>query len=188
MLKKTITYEDFDENKVTDTLYFNITKTEIGENLYLIESFDNLQDMFKVKHNLSTVEITTILEFVKTLMKLSYGLKSPDGKSFEKSDELWRKFTQTAAYDAFTFSLFENPEEANDFMIGIFPKDLLASAKLQIAASEAGNVNDTVLSPVLRPPTQDHMEKQLPVVRPPVNEKAELEARLAVLNAKTDAE
>lgn len=177
MLKKTITYDDFDENKVTDTLYFNITKTEISEHLDLVDSFEDLQKIFKEKHELVVPEIQRILDFVKTLMKLSYGIKSPDGKSFEKSDELWRKFTLTAAYDAFTFSLFENPDEANEFMTGIFPKDLLASAQTQIDSG-------AILS---RPVPQDHQEKQLTVVKPH-DEEAELEARLATLKAAKNNE
>lgn len=181
MLKKTITYEDFDDNTVTDTLYFNITKTELSENFHLIEKFESLQKIFEVKHDLPMEEIQQILDFVKTLMKLSYGIKSSDGKSFEKSHELWTKFTQTAAYDTFTFSLFENPEEANDFMIGIFPKDLIAQAKLQAVPS----TNVELPGTPTRPPTQDHQEKQLTVVRPD-NERAELEARLAALNAEAD--
>lgn len=31
MLKKDITYTDFDDNKCTDTFYFNLTKTEVVE-------------------------------------------------------------------------------------------------------------------------------------------------------------
>jgi hypothetical protein len=137
MLKRTITFEDFDENPAVETLYFNITKTEIGEHLDLVESFEDLKKMFEgEKRELSTKEVERILKFVKTLMRLSYGIRSEDGKSFAKSDEIWTKFTQTAAYDAFTFSLFENPNEANDFMIGIFPKDLIAAAQTQMNATE----------------------------------------------------
>lgn len=137
MIKRTITFEDFDENPATETLYFNITKTEISEHLNLIESFEGLQKMFEgEERTLSTNEVQEIVDFVKTLMKLSYGIRSADGKSFTKSDELWLKFTQTAAYDAFTFSLFEHPEEANDFMLGIFPKDLVASAQAQMKTTE----------------------------------------------------
>jgi hypothetical protein len=176
MLKKTITYEDFDENKVTDTLYFNVTKTELSANLNLVKSFEGLQEMFQEKHDLSTEEIMVIFNFVQTLMRLSYGIKSPDGKSFEKSEALWLKFMNTAAYDAFTMSLFENPQEANDFMIAIFPKELLAQAKLQMAAGDKTG----------RPVPLDHQEKQLSVVKP-VDERAALEARLASLNAEADA-
>src|ERR1035437_4901747 len=111
MIKRTITFEDFDGNSATETLYFNITKTEISERLNLIENFEGLQKMFEgeEERTLTTSEVQEIFDFVKTLMKLAYGIRSADGKSFEKSDELWLKFTQTAAYDAFTFSLFEHP-------------------------------------------------------------------------------
>lgn len=162
MLKKTISFEDFDENPATETLYFNITKTEISEHLDLINEFEKLKKLFDGDERvLVMAEVQIILDFVKILMKLSYGIRSEDGKSFSKSDEIWTKFTQTAAYDAFTFSLFENPEEANAFMIGIFPKNLLEMAKAQIETDPAvsGTVNlptEASVTPIL-PPTRKEL-------------------------------
>jgi hypothetical protein len=132
MLKKTISYTDYNDENAVDTFYFNLSKAELSENLDLIESFEGLQKMFEEQHDLSVPEIEIIFAFVKRLMRMSYGIRTMDGKGFAKSDEIWTSFTQTAAYSALLFSLFENPQEANDFMIGIFPKDLIDSAQKQI--------------------------------------------------------
>ena len=73
MIKRTITFEDFDENHATETLYFNITKTEISKHLSLIESFEDLKKIFGgEKRDLSMDEVQRVFDFVQTLMKLSY--------------------------------------------------------------------------------------------------------------------
>lgn len=130
MLKQTVEYTDFDDNKAIETLYFNLTKSELTENLHLKADLEDLQTMVSgEKRSLESDEITKILELVKTFMRISYGIRSADGKRFMKTPELWTEFTQTAAYDAFLFSLFEYPEKAIAFMSGILPLDLRERAR-----------------------------------------------------------
>lgn len=125
MLKQTVEYIDFNDNRATETLYFNITKTELSENLYLKDEIEQVQqELSGDEREMTPAEIQRILDLVKTLMKLAYGVRSDDGKRFIKSEEVWTEFTQTAVYDAFLFSLFEEPENAVSFMLGIIPADL----------------------------------------------------------------
>lgn len=141
MLKQSVSYEDFDENQVTETLYFNLTKTELADNLDLEDELKEIQKDFTGQGNrtLEKHEIRRVLELVKTFMRLSYGVRSEDGKRFIKTDQIWEEFTQTAAYDAFLFSLFQEPEKAFAFMIGILPKDAREAA---IKASEKDGISD----------------------------------------------
>ena len=125
MLKQTITYTDFNDESCTEVLHFNLTKTELADNLYLQDDLLAMQKNFAgLKREFTTAEIRQVIDLVKTFMRLSYGIRSEDGKRFVKTPELWTEFTQTAAYDSFLFSLFDKPEKAMEFMIGIFPKDL----------------------------------------------------------------
>lgn len=134
MLKKTVTYEDFDGNRQTETLYFNLSKTDIADNLEVKDELQNIKDLFEgVQRELTTPEIKLILDFVKKMMRLSYGIRSEDGKRFKKSLELWQDLTETALYDSFLFSLFANPEEAVKFLTGVMPSDLIAQAEEQMA-------------------------------------------------------
>ena len=137
MLKQAITYTDFDDNENTEVLYFNLTKVELAENLNLKDELENLQQDFTgdPNRNLEEHEIRRILDLVKTFMRLSYGVRSGDGKRFIKTPELWTEFTQTAAYDAFLFGLFEKPQNAVNFMAGILPKDL-RNAAMEAAGKE----------------------------------------------------
>lgn len=137
MLKQSVTYTDFDDNEVSEVVYFNLTKTELTENLNLQEELENIQQDFTGdrQRTLEEHEIRRILELVKTFMRLSYGVRSADGKRFVKTPQIWDEFTQTALYDAFLFSLFEKPQNALNFMTGILPKDLRQAA-MEAAASE----------------------------------------------------
>lgn len=160
MLKQTVNYEDFDGNSATDTLYFNVTKAELSDNLHLLEHFKEVEKVFAGgDRTLEIPEVQQILDLVKTVMRLSYGLKSTDGKRFVKNDELWTEFTQTAAYDTFLMSLFENPEKANEFLLGVFPRDLIDQAAKQVQAT--GGIPQPASQPVEEAP------QELRTVAPP---------------------
>ena len=125
MLKEQITYENFDGESITEVLRFNLTRTELADNLHLKDRFEQLEKTLQgERRELTTAEITEILDLVKTIMRLSYGVLSDDGRRFIKGERQWEEFTQTAAYDAFLFSLFENPEKGTEFLIGVLPKEL----------------------------------------------------------------
>lgn len=137
MLKQVVAYTDFNDQLAEETIYFNLTKTELADNLYLKDSFEALQaKMEGPEHSLSTDEIMMLLDLVKTMMRLSYGIRSEDGKRFKKSDEIWTEFQQTAVYDAYLFSLFEDPNLAVKFMVGILPSDLREAAEKSVSQLE----------------------------------------------------
>lgn len=120
MLKRDITYEDYNGETVTDTFYFNLTKTEIIE---LEVGYEGglemaIQRIIEAKDNRSLIE-----EFKKIVLA-AYGVKSEDGKRFIKSATLREEFSQTAAYDALFMDLATNEDAAAKFITGIIPKDL----------------------------------------------------------------
>lgn len=168
MLKQTVEYTDFDDNKAVETLYFNLTKSELTENLHLKDELEDIQKMIVgEQRSLESTEITKILDLVKTFMRLSYGIRSADGKRFIKTPEQWTEFTQTATYDAFLFSLFEHPDRAIAFMSGILPMDLRekarAAAELELAAAgiserpEAKVVTTEPATPAVRNATPEEL-------------------------------
>lgn len=132
MLKQTVEYTDFDDNRCAETLYFNLTKTELAENSHLQERLESMQKMFGgEKRQLESAEIKEILELVKTIMRISYGVRSADGKRFIKTEEQWVEFTQTAVYDEFLISMFTDPDKMFSFMYGIMPADMRDQAKAE---------------------------------------------------------
>ena len=98
MLKKTITYTDFNGEKRTEDLYFNLTKAELVEMELGIEGGFK-EYCAKIAESKNVAEV---MYFFKDIILNSYGVKSADGKYFIKFDENGRrladKFVQSEAY------------------------------------------------------------------------------------------
>ena len=118
MLTKTITYEDFDGNKVTETLQFNLTKTEAMEIAFALP--DNIKSVVQTGPNDVTEETakkilarmgdTKIFDFIK---------KDENGK------DLSIAFSQTMAYDAIISELMTADETAAmNFVNALLPASL----------------------------------------------------------------
>lgn len=118
MYKKTITYTDYNGEERTEDFYFNLTKAEIAE--YNIMTKGGLES--KIKRITAAKENDEILSLFKSLVLMSYGKKSDDGKRFIKSKELTEEFTQTEAYSDFFISLATNEDEATAFIKAVMPK------------------------------------------------------------------
>jgi hypothetical protein len=127
MLKREINYEDFNGETVTDTYYFNLTKSEI---LGLEASYNGGLDA-AIKRIIDAKDSMALIAEFQKIFLLAYGIKSDDGKRFMKSDQLRDEFSQTAAYDVLFMELATNDKLAADFMIGIMPKDLAKAAEAQ---------------------------------------------------------
>jgi hypothetical protein len=119
MLKRDITYEDFDGEKVTETFYFNLSKSEIIE--LEVGYKEGLQEV--LQRIIKTEDRKRLVEEFKKIILLSYGVKSDDGKRFVKNEGLREEFSQTAAYDSLFIELATNDESAATFIKGIIPKD-----------------------------------------------------------------
>lgn len=129
MYKKEVTYVDLNGNACSEVLYFNLTKRELikmqaeglGEALQAM-----LQDQ----------DLTKMLVKIEDLMVAAYGVKSEDGKSFEKSDELRKKFQGSLAFDAMYEEILLVDNAALTFFQAIIPTDLIASMELQNEAAK----------------------------------------------------
>lgn len=120
MIKKTIAYTDYEGNERKETFYFNLTKTELLE-LEVSEAGGFTKMIERIQE---ARDAKTVLEVLKEIVHKSYGVKSPDGKKFVKSDELSTGFEQTEAYDQLMMDMIKNPEKAAAFFNGLLPKDL----------------------------------------------------------------
>lgn len=125
MYKKSITYEDFNGDKVTETFLFNFTKSELAT--MNLEQEGGLQNYIERISN--TRDTKSLVKLFQDLILKSYGVKSDDGKRFIKvvdGHKLAEDFAQTEAYSEFFMELANNTEEVNNFINGVIPKDLLA--------------------------------------------------------------
>lgn len=120
MLKKLITYIDYDGKERSETFYFNFTKAEIAE----MEMSTDGGLVKQIQSIIDAQDGKRIIELFKQIVLNSYGEKSPDGKRFIKSQELRDAFSQTEAYSNLFMELATNAEEATAFINGIVPEVL----------------------------------------------------------------
>ena len=125
MLTKAITYTDFLDEERTDNFYFNISKAEMTDmQLGTAGTMSaNLQKIIDSKDN------RQIIDTFKYFIKASYGVRSPDGRQFVKSEENWAAFQGCGAYDALFLLFFDDADIAAAFINGIMPADLVAEAQ-----------------------------------------------------------
>ena len=120
MLKKTITFTDFDGVSRTEDHYFNLTKAEITE----MELSKNGGLTTVINRIISEKNMPALAASFKEILKRTYGRKSDDGRRFMKSEEIWKEFEESGAYDVFFMELIQNAGKAIDFINGVIPKDL----------------------------------------------------------------
>lgn len=117
MLKKTITYTDYNGTERTEDFYFNLTKAEVMEMEMstvggLIETIQRI---------VAAQDAPAIIKIFKDLVLTAYGEKSLDGKRFIKNDELKEAFSQTEAYSILFMELATDADKAAEFVNGIVP-------------------------------------------------------------------
>lgn len=118
MLKKTITYTDFDGNERTEDHYFNLTEAEIQEsNLRTPGGIEA-----KLKKIVQAKDPDELVSYFKSFILDAYGVKSEDGRRFIKSDELKTEFSQTGAYNKLFMELTTNTDAAIAFVQGVVPQ------------------------------------------------------------------
>ena len=121
MLKKTVTYVDYNGVERTEDFYFNLSKAEVTEMELSVEGgFSKmLEEIVKSNDN------ARILELFKEMVLKAYGEKSADGRRFVKSKELAEAFSQTEAYSEIFMELAMDEKAAAAFVNGIMPANLV---------------------------------------------------------------
>lgn len=118
MLKKTITYTDYNGTERTEDYYFNLTKAEVTE--MEMSTTGGLSVM--LTNVVAAQDVPSIIKIFKDLVLKSYGEKSPDGKRFVKTPELATGFSQTEAFSNLFMELATDATLAAAFVNGIIPQ------------------------------------------------------------------
>ena len=124
MIKKTITYRDFNDVERTEDFYFNLTKAEVLE--MEMGTVGGLAEM--INRIVAAQDQPAIIKIFKDLILKAYGEKSADGRRFMKSDEIAMGFAQTEAYSQLFMELATDADAAAKFVNGIVPADVAAQA------------------------------------------------------------
>ena len=131
MLKKTITYVDYNGIERKEDFLFNLTKTELMK--WDLKTPGGLAA--KLEKISQQFDIPSLTSFIEDLIDKSYGIKSDDGVRFIKDEKLSTMFRQTEAYDQLFVELLSNEKKTADFINGILPKELMEEVKKQNATA-----------------------------------------------------
>lgn len=124
MLKKVITYKDYDGNDKTSTLYFHLNKFEWLE----LETYTKGGLIENLKHAIETGNAKKTIDILKKIILRAYGEKDPETGSFEKSDDIAIRFSKTDAFSELFYELAYNEEASKSFFLGLIPPELREEA------------------------------------------------------------
>lgn len=127
MLKKTVTYEDFNEVERTEDFYFHFTEAELTD-MNLDENGGLAEKLQKI---IDSKDLKQIKDYFKWIVLKAYGEKSEDGRRFMKSEEISKAFEETQAYSDIWMELATDEKAASDFVNGIMPKKLMTEMEKQ---------------------------------------------------------
>lgn len=123
MLKKIISYTDYEGNQRKETYWFNLNKAEIIE----MQACGSLREYARIS---DTQNVAGVVEILKDVILKAYGEKSSDGKRFLKKDKdgvrLADAFAETEAYSELFMELATNPAAFEAFIRCVVPNGFLA--------------------------------------------------------------
>ena len=141
MLKKTISYTNFNGEERTEDFFFHLSTPEITR--MQIKFKGDIAEYAKKLQQAGDQD--GMITFVEELMLSSYGEKTDDGKSFIKTKEVRTKFEYSQAYAELFEELLTSPQKAQQFGQGLVegakaPNSEAAKLIADHQAKKAGNV------------------------------------------------
>ncbi len=115
MIKKTISYRDYNGVDRTEDFYFNLTEAELAEMQLGIDG--GLSAL--IQKVIMTKDFPTLVKLFKDLILKAYGEKSLDGRRFVKNQEVRDNFSQTEAYSKLFMECATSAEAAAEFINGL---------------------------------------------------------------------
>jgi hypothetical protein len=121
LLKKTITYKDFNGEEVSEDFYFHLSRAELVE----LEMSHRGGLSVSLERIIASEDNKSIIAEFKNIILSSYGKRSDDGRRFIKNQEVRDEFASTEAYSTLFMELVTDTNAATEFINGIMPADLI---------------------------------------------------------------
>lgn len=133
MVKKTITYTDYDGTERTEDFYFNLSEAEITEMQLSVEGGMRgyIEKIVAAKSQLELVKL------FKDILLRSYGKKSLDGRLFVKNEANTAEFVASPAYSIIYMELVTDTAAATKFVNGLIPAGAQNPAMAMAATQNA---------------------------------------------------
>lgn len=126
MVKRTITYPDFNGESRTEDHYFNYNEAELSK----LEWSKNGGFSEYLKRIIDAKDMESIAQVFDQVILETYGVKSLDGKYFQKGKdhEYARAFMESGAYPVFFMDLVSTPGALAKFFNELIPAKLVEKA------------------------------------------------------------
>lgn len=118
MLKKRIKYTDYNGLEREEDFYFNLSEAEIMRMNFTTKG--GLEEFYN--RIIAEQDMPTLYRYFEEIVQSSYGVKSLDGKSFDKDPAQTKRFVQCPAYDKLMMELIGSSDAAAAFCNAIIPK------------------------------------------------------------------
>lgn len=129
MIKQTVTYEDFEGNETTETMYFHLSKAELLD--MEINSDDSMSARLQRIQDTPDGDARPVLNVLKDFVSKAYGIRSDDGKKFRKSDAIREEFVSSEAYSELLFDLLQDSDKLVKFLTGLMPEKIMAQVRAE---------------------------------------------------------
>lgn len=120
MIKKTVTYIDYNDVERTETFYFHFTEAEILD----MEMGTEGGFAERVQRIIDAKDQTSLLKVIKNFVLDAYGVKSEDGRRFIKSKEVKDAFVECPAYSEIYMELLTDDTVAAEFVNKVIPDNM----------------------------------------------------------------
>lgn len=140
-------YTDYNGNEREEVFYFNFSKGEIAE--WEWRTPGGLEQYFKTI--MSLMDGQQLADTFCKLIDKSYGVKTPDGRGFIKTQEVLDNFRFTEAYSDLKIALATDSTFAAEFVNGIFPKEAVEAARKQKEMAEKAGISLVPPAPASTP-------------------------------------
>lgn len=123
MLRKNVTYKDFDGQPVTEEFCFHLMEADFIDLDFKYEAQGGLKKyltdlILEIQQNENAPK-RPMYEFLKEVISLSVGKRI--GNRFDRSQEAKDRFFQTGAYSTFIIDMINDPNGIPDFFNAITP-------------------------------------------------------------------
>ena len=151
MIKKTLTFEDFEGNERTKDFYFHMNQVEFSKlNGEIPGGLEK-----RMQTIIQDQDEDALLRMIDLLVSRSFG-KFDEEDEFTKIDRngrpLYEKFVNTDAYDKLIIELIQSEKNIVTFLTGIMPKNI--QGKIEEEYKKQQEANRPKLTPVDNAPAK----------------------------------
>lgn len=151
MITKKLKYTDFDGREREETVRFNLTEKEVFD-----LEFGTLGGISEFYQRIIEAQNTPeIIAAIDKIVLAAYGIKTADGRGFQKSKEISDEFKFTQGYSNFMMELYTDDEKAFTFIKELIPEEVIKKIEARLkSAAEKQEKKKIPFEP------QDHKRKE----------------------------